>query len=99
VDSGAGPCLRLFDASFIKKAPEGGFESYYVSCDYGTLNPAIVRFIGKKRRDWYRIREFYFDSRREGFQKRTPNMRTISYRSLKEPKYRGSGYTLPQQAL
>ncbi|MBQ5630616.1 MAG: PBSX family phage terminase large subunit, partial [Ruminococcus sp.] len=40
-----------------------------VSCDYGTVNPASFGLWGKRGDVWYRIDEYYFDSRAEGFQK------------------------------
>lgn len=41
---------------------------YYVSCDYGTVNPLSMGLWGKSEGVWYRLSEFYHDSRREGFQ-------------------------------
>lgn len=49
--------------------PCGKFEEYAVSCDYGTVNPASFGLWGKRGEIWYRIDEYYFDSRREGSQK------------------------------
>ncbi len=49
--------------------PEEPFEKYYISCDYGTVNPASFGLWGEKDSKWYRIREYYHSSRREGFQK------------------------------
>ena len=46
--------------------PEGPFERYAVSCDYGTVNPASFGLWAEKAGTWYRIEEFYYDSRREG---------------------------------
>lgn len=51
------------------KIPSGSFERYAVSCDYGTANPASFGLWGEQDSVWYRIDEYYFDSRREGFQK------------------------------
>lgn len=48
--------------------PEGPFEKWYVSCDYGTVNPASFGLWGRKDGVYYRVKEFYFDSRREGRQ-------------------------------
>ncbi len=42
---------------------------YYVSCDYGTVNPASFGLWGQYRGTWYRLREYYWASRREGVQK------------------------------
>jgi len=59
----------FFSEALLKSAPEGEAESLVVSCDYGTVNPASFGLWGLWDGVWYRIREFYFDSRREGFQK------------------------------
>ena len=40
---------------------------YVVSCDYGTVNPASFGLWGQgPDGSWYRVREYYHDSRREG---------------------------------
>ena len=39
---------------------------FVVSCDYGTVNPASFGLWGYAEGAWYRLREFYHDSRREG---------------------------------
>ena len=49
--------------------PKGGFSAYRVSCDYGTVNPSSFGLWGRKEGVWYRIDEYYFDSRREGSQR------------------------------
>ena len=41
---------------------------YYVSCDYGTVNPASFGLWGEYHGVWYRLREYYWSSRREGAQ-------------------------------
>lgn len=56
------------------------FEQYYISCDYGTVNPSSFGLWGKSDGIWYRIKEYYHDSRREGFQKTDEE----HYSSLKE---------------
>lgn len=47
-------------------APQGDFEKYVVSCDYGTVNPSSFGLWGKLGDKWYRLSEYYFDSAREG---------------------------------
>lgn len=47
---------------------DGPFESFYISCDYGTVNPASFGLWGLHKGCWYRIAEYYHDSRREGVQ-------------------------------
>ncbi len=56
------------ESSFVK-VPKPPFEKYAVSCDYGTVNPASFGLWALKENIWYRIDEYYFDSRKEGYQK------------------------------
>ncbi|MCR5601321.1 MAG: PBSX family phage terminase large subunit [Ruminococcus sp.] len=41
-------------------------ERYVISCDYGTVNPSSFGLWGLNNGIWYRLREYYYDSRREG---------------------------------
>lgn len=41
------------------------YEEYYISCDYGTLNPTSAGLWGFCSGKWYRIREYYYDGRKE----------------------------------
>ena len=54
---------NFYSLPFVK------FDKYMVSCDYGTVNPTSIGLWGKHNSVWYRIREYYFDSRKEGYQK------------------------------
>lgn len=65
----SGKIYDFFDESFVKAVPEGEMEQYAVSCDYGTANPSSFGFWGKRDGIWYRLREYYYDSREEGRQK------------------------------
>ena len=56
------------DESF-PDVPNVEFEEYAVSCDYGTVNPASFGLWGRYENVWYRIEEYYFNSRKEGYQK------------------------------
>lgn len=49
--------------------PDGEYERYVISCDYGTVNPSSFGLWGQKSGCWYRLREYYYDSRREGMQR------------------------------
>ena len=49
--------------------PPDGLTEYFISCDYGTVNPSSFGLWGKKDGVWYRVNEYYFDSRSEGRQK------------------------------
>lgn len=39
------------------------FEKYYVSCDYGTLNPTVFLLWGFSNGVWYCINEYYYSGR------------------------------------
>ncbi len=41
-------------------------ERFVVSCDYGTVNPSSFGLWGLSNNIWYRIREYYYSSRKEG---------------------------------
>ncbi len=56
------------DSAFCD-VPQGSFTEFAVSCDYGTVNPASFGLWGRQNDVWYRIDEYYFDSRTEGYQK------------------------------
>ena len=49
--------------------PEGSFEEWRISVDYGTANPASFGLWGKKNAVWYRVAEYYYDSRKAGRQR------------------------------
>lgn len=49
--------------------PDKNFTKYVVSCDYGTVNPSSFGLWGKTDDCWYRIKEYYYDSRKEGVSK------------------------------
>ena len=53
----------FFDESCLRPVPEGEMEQWYVSCDYGTVNPTSMGLWGKKDGVWYRVKEFYYDAR------------------------------------
>ena len=63
-----GRVYDFFDESYLRQAPKSCTD-YAVSCDYGTKNPSSFGFWGLFDGVWYRLREYYFDSRREGYQK------------------------------
>ena len=44
------------------------FSEYYLSCDYGTVNPFSLGLWGKGEDGWYRIKEYYHSSRERGIQ-------------------------------
>lgn len=60
-----GRVYDFFDAAAAPPVPSGEFSQWYLSCDYGTVNPASFGLWGLQEGVWYRVREFYFDSKRE----------------------------------
>ncbi len=46
--------------------PKEEFSKYALSCDYGIVNPTSCGLWGEKDGTWYRIDEYYYDSRKEG---------------------------------
>lgn len=53
---------------YIEKPPVREFEKYYISCDYGTVNPTSMGLWGLHKGVWYRFEEYYYSSRLEGRQ-------------------------------
>ena len=60
-----GRVYDFFGPEMVAAVPKGQFEKWYVSCDYGTVNPTSMGLWGKKGGSWYRVKEFYFNSREE----------------------------------
>ncbi len=58
-----GRVYDFFEPDMVGKAPPEPLEQYYISCDYGTVNPTSMGLWGRKDGVWYRIKEFYFSSR------------------------------------
>ncbi len=58
----------FIDPDRAPDAPAGPYDEWYISCDYGTVNPASFGLWGSCGGVWYRVEEFYFDSRAEGRQ-------------------------------
>ena len=63
-----GRVYDFFDESMMTDPPTDCCE-YAVSCDYGTANPSSFGLWGRSGEVWYRLREYYYDSRKEGVQK------------------------------
>lgn len=59
-----GRVYDFFTPEMIGRAPEH-CDKWYISCDYGTVNPTSMGLWGRSGGVWYRVQEFYFDSRRE----------------------------------
>ena len=60
-----GRVYDFFTPDMVRPVPEGAFEKWYISCDYGTVNPTSMGLWGLQRGTWYRVKEFYFNSREE----------------------------------
>ena len=58
-----GRVYDFFGPEMVQKAPEGPYDKWYVSCDYGTVNPTSMGLWGRCGGVWYRVKEFYFSSR------------------------------------
>lgn len=56
------------ETKHIVPAPPEPAELYYISCDYGTVNPASFGLWGLRQGIWYRLQEYYHDSRKTGVQ-------------------------------
>ncbi len=59
-----GRVYDFFTREMVGKAPED-CDKWYISCDYGTVNPTSMGLWGRNGKTWYRVKEFYFDSREE----------------------------------
>ena len=51
------------------EAPETEAAQYYISCDYGTVNPSSFGLWGLYGTKWYRLKEYYHASRQTGVQR------------------------------
>ena len=58
-----GRVYDFFQPEMVRPVPEGDFQQWYVSCDYGTVNPTSMGLWGLRNGVWYRVKEFYFSSR------------------------------------
>ena len=58
-----GRVYDFFEPEMVKPVPQGLFEKWYISCDYGTVNPTSMGLWGLQKGIWYRAKEFYFNSR------------------------------------
>ncbi|MGN1456709.1 MAG: PBSX family phage terminase large subunit, partial [Acutalibacteraceae bacterium] len=56
----------MSDEKMLADIPVGEFDKYIVSCDYGTVNPSSFGLWGLCGGVWYRIDEYYYNSRTEG---------------------------------
>ena len=54
------------DGGMYIPPPDLPFEEYCASCDYGTVNPTSIGLWARYGGVWYRLREYYYDARKEG---------------------------------
>ena len=56
---------RVYDffTADMAAAPPQHCDKWHISCDYGTVNPTSMGLWGRCGGVWYRVKEFYFDSR------------------------------------
>lgn len=60
-----GRVYDFFQPEMAQPQPAGPYSQWYISCDYGTVNPTSMGLWGKCGEVWYRVKEFYFDSRQQ----------------------------------
>ena len=58
-----GRVYDFFGPELVRPVPQGPFDKWYISCDYGTVNPTSMGLWGRCGGAWYRVKEFYFSSR------------------------------------
>lgn len=59
-----GRVYDFFTPEMAGKVPDS-CDKWYISCDYGTVNPMSMGLWGRSGGIWYRVKEFYFDSRKQ----------------------------------
>ncbi|NLX93545.1 MAG: PBSX family phage terminase large subunit [Clostridiales bacterium] len=57
------------EAAHVREPPDGAPTKHYISCDYGTVNPSSFGLWGLFGTRWYRVAEYYHDSRSTGEQR------------------------------
>ncbi len=56
------------NGKYVENPPVRTFDKYYISCDYGTVNPTSMGLWGLSGGVWYRFDEFYYSSKQQGKQ-------------------------------
>lgn len=64
-----GSVYPMFSQEKHVEIPPDNLTDFHISCDYGTVNPSSFGLWGRKDSIWYRVSEYYFDSRAEGRQR------------------------------
>lgn len=55
----------MFDPKLHVVAKQPECQKFWVSCDYGTVNPASFGLWGESEGRWIRLKEYYYDARAE----------------------------------
>ncbi len=61
-----GVVYPMFNADKHVFSGEVDCDEFVISCDYGTVNPSSFGLWGRSGDVWYRLREYYYSSKREG---------------------------------
>jgi len=64
-----GVVYPMFDMKHHVYSGDVECERFIISCDYGTVNPSSFGLWGLHSGVWYRIKEYYYSSKREGAQR------------------------------
>lgn len=56
----------MSEGTAFSAPPKAPFDRFALSCDYGIVNPTSCGLWGQCGGVWYRIDEYYYDSRKEG---------------------------------
>lgn len=56
----------MFGPSHIVQTVPGAYSRYQISIDYGTQNPFSMGLWGLSDGVWYRVKEYYYDGRKDG---------------------------------
>lgn len=59
----------MFSEEKFARETEDRFDEYYISCDYGTLNPMSMGLWGVKGKKAHRMAEYYYSGKQSGEQK------------------------------
>lgn len=64
----------------VFELPPKSCSQFYISCDYGTVNPTSMGLWGEHNGKWYRLKEYYYSSKEHMIQKTDEEY----YQALKE---------------
>ena len=64
-----GAVYPMFDTKRHVFSGDVECERFVISCDYGTVNPSSFGLWGLRSGVWYRLKEYYYSSKKEGVQR------------------------------